>query len=175
MAAAPKIGNVTAGLMVGTALLIDGVQFLLSLTILLLPFSLFLTFIAFIGFGLWFSLCGVSYMKGGGKKALTGAAAAIIELIPVVNALPATTAGVVLIIAQTRIEDARSSIGKTVTPRTVQAKARLERMRASRASRVDSAREQRDETQQARHAPANDNAPGAANDNTASREGSTTA
>lgn len=152
--------------MIVVALLIDGIQFLLSLTVLLLPFSLFFTFLAAAGFGIWFALCGVKYTSGGGKKLLTGLAATVTELVPVINAIPATSAGVIAIIVQTRIEDARASVGGKVTPRTAMAQARQQRMRASRANRESSAREGREEVQNARHSePANDNAPEAANDN----------
>ncbi|MES2668469.1 MAG: hypothetical protein V4644_02160 [Patescibacteria group bacterium] len=169
MAGSHKVGNITAGLMVALALLIDGVQFLLSLTVLLLPLSIFVTFIGFVTFGLWFALCGVNYMSGGGKKLLTGLAATVTELIPVINAVPATTLGVVAIIAQTRIEDAREHAGKKVSPRTAMAAARLQKMRAARSDRAAASREARENAEEARLAAANDNRPRSANDN-ASRD-----
>jgi len=153
-----KIGNVTAGLMIATALLVDGVQALLTFSVLLLPLSVLITFMSATMFFLWFALSGVKYTdKGGGKKLLLMLASTIAELVPVINALPATTAGVIGVIVQTRIEDARAGTQGKVTPHTAMAAARLERMRAARATRADSAREGREESQQARHSPANDN------------------
>lgn len=149
------VGNVTAGFMIAGALLIDGLQALMTFTVLLLPLSIFLTFFAAIGFGLWFALMGVKYIgNDGGKKLLTALAATIAELAPVINVIPATTAGVIGIIVQTRIEDARKSMGRKVTPRTIMANARLRQMQRSRA-RQDAAREGRESAQETRHA--NDN------------------
>ena len=154
------VGNVTAGLMLAAALLFDGLQFLLTLSVLLLPLSLFLTFLSMTMFFLWFALLGVKYTgSGGGRKLLVMLAASVAELVPVVNALPAVTAGVVGVIVQTRIEDARRQQGGKVTPRTAMAQARLMRMRQARAQREANAREGREAAQEARHAPANDNEP----------------
>lgn len=155
-------------MMIVTALLVDGVQALLTFSVLLLPLSVLITFMAAAMFFLWFALSGVRYVgNDGGKKLLVALGSTVAELVPVVNALPVTTAGVIGIIVQTRIEDARANAGGKVTPRTAMATARLQKMQAARASRTDSAREGREQAQQARHTPANDNAPSAANDNSA--------
>jgi hypothetical protein len=149
------VGNVTAGLMIAVALLCDGLQFLLTLSVLLLPLSIFVTVTCVTMFFLWFALLGVKYTDhGGGKKLLTMLAASVAELVPVVNALPAVTAGVLGVIVQTRIEDARRQSGGKVTPRTAMAYARLRKMQQARTQREASAREGREEAQAARHAPA---------------------
>ncbi len=151
-----KIGNVTAGMMVVTALIVDAVQALLTFSVFLLPLSVLITFMAATMFFLWFALSGVKYVgNDGGKKLLIALASTVAELVPVVNAIPATTAGVIGIIVQTRIEDARAQAGGKVTPRTAMASARLQKMNQARAAREDSAREGREGTQQARHTPAN--------------------
>lgn len=157
-----RIGNVTAGAIIGIALIIDGLQFLLTLTVVGSVIAAAMTFLAGFGFWLWFSILGVKYVgKDGSKKLLIGITSLITELIPVVDALPATTLGVVLIIIQTRIEDARTNAGKKVTQRTALAAARAQKMQAARAQRADTARADREAAQQERHAPANDNdAPG---------------
>ena len=153
------IGNVTAGLMIAVALLMDALQGLFTLLVFLIPLSWFVTILSIIIFFLWFAIMGVKFGAGdGGRKLLTMLAAAVAEFAPLINALPATTAGVIGVIAQTRIEDARRNAGKKVTPNTAIAYARTRRMQQSRA-RQDAAREEREETQDARHAPANDNAP----------------
>lgn len=162
MGKARRIGNVTAGLMVAVAALFDVAQGFLTFTVLLLPLSILVTFFSLTIFFLWFALLDVKYVgSGGGRKLLTMVAMTVTELAPVINALPATTAGVIGIIVQTRIEDARANTGGAVTPRTAMAALRLEKMRRARASREDAAREAREGAQEARHAPiaANDNQP----------------
>jgi hypothetical protein len=156
MAVPHKVGNVTAGLMIASALLIDGIQGLLVISVLLLPLGWFLSILGLILFFIWFALCGVNYSAGGGKKLLTMLATALVEFAPVINGLPATTAGVIGIIVQTRIEEARAAAGGKVTPNTAMAYARLQKMKAARANRESSAREGREEAQQARHAPSKD-------------------
>ncbi len=154
-----RIGNVTAGAIIAIALIIDGLQFLLTLTVVGSIIAAAMTFLAGFGFWLWFSILGVKYMgKEGNKKLLISLTAFITELIPIVDALPATTLGVVLIIIQTRIEDARANAGKKVTQRTALAAVRSQKMQAARAQRADAARASREEAQQARHAPANETA-----------------
>ncbi len=159
-----KIGNVTAGMMIVTALVVDAIQAFLTFSVFLLPLSVLITFMAATMFFLWFALSGVKYIgNDGGKKLLLALASTVAELVPVINALPATTVGVVGIIVQTRIEDARANTGGKVTPRTAMAAARLRKIKAARAARTDSAREGREETQQARHSPADSGA--ASNEN----------
>lgn len=165
------IGNIAGGLMVLLALIVDGLQFFLTGLLILIPFSFFVTILSLTTFGVWFAVCGVNYFSGGGKKFLTVVATTITELAPLITAIPATTAGVLGIIIQTRIEDARANAGGKVTPRTAAAAVRLQRMNNSRATRASSARTEREGTQQARHAPANDNSPRAANDNTSASQG----
>ncbi len=145
--------------MVAIALLVDGVQALLTLSVFLLPLSVLATFFSITMFFLWFGILGVKYTgNGGGKKLLIMLATTVAEIAPVINALPATTAGVIGVIVQTRIEDARASVEGNVTPNTAMAYARQRRMQAARVNRQDSAREGREEVQNARHSePANDN------------------
>ena len=152
-----RIGNVTAGAIIAIALIIDGVQFLLTLTVVGSIIAAAMTFLAGFGFWLWFSILGVKYIgKDGSKKLLIGITSFITELVPIVDALPATTLGVVLIIIQTRIEDARENAGKKVTQRTALASVRAQKMQAARSQRADAARASREEEQQARHAPADE-------------------
>lgn len=154
-----KIGNVTAGMMLVAALLADGVQALLTFSVFLLPLSVLITFMTATMFFLWFALSGVKYIgNDGGKKLLVALSSTVAELVPVINALPVTTLGVLGIIVQTRIEDARARAGGKVTPNTAMAYARARKMNQARAARENSAREGREEAQQARHAPAEEDA-----------------
>lgn len=160
------IGNVNAGFMIITALLIDGTQFLLTASVVLIPLTWLFTILAFIMFPLWFMLSGVKYGGGkGGRKLLIMLASAVAELAPLINGLPALSAGVIGTVLQTRLEDARRNAGGKVTPKTAQAMVRKMRMQQAVQARQDAARGEREATQQARHTPANDNTPLAANDN----------
>ncbi len=153
-----RIGNVSAGFMIGVAAIIDLVQFLLTLTAVLVPLAVLCTFFSATMFAIWFMIYGVKYVgHDNGKKLLIALASTVAEFVPVINALPATTVGVIGIIVQSRIEDARANTGKKVTPRTAMAVARARKMQAARTQRADAARESRQEDRQARHAPANDN------------------
>jgi hypothetical protein len=99
------IGPMASIAIVGTALVFDGLQFLLTLTVVGTIFAWFLSAFAWILFLLWFALLGVSYFgRGAAIRFLTVFASAIAELMPVVNALPALTLGVVALIVQHNIE-----------------------------------------------------------------------
>ena len=164
------IGNVTAGLMIAFALLMDVIQGFLTLSIFLIPFSWFITIFSFTALWLWFVLAGVKYSgNAGGKRILIMIASIITELIPVINAIPAVTAGVIGTIGQTRLEDARRNSGGKVTPRTAEAMIRKMRMDQARRNREERARAERESMQASRH-PANDNHPEAANDTAAAED-----
>lgn len=151
-----KIGNVTAIFMVLLALIADGLQFLLTLAVILIPLSLLLTFLCGIGFALWFFILGAYSGKGAEKKVLTSLVSVVAEVIPVINAVPAITAGVVINIVLSRLDDAHISLAKP-DPKKMLAAARAARMQAARANLREKGRTEREDTQEARHAPANDN------------------
>ncbi len=137
------IGNVTAGLMIVLALIVDGLQILLTLTGFLIPLSLLLTFFSVVGFSVWFFMLGAYKGKGAEKKVLTSLAASVAEIVPILNAFPATTAGVVINIALSRIDDLKRRIGDD--PQKIVALARLRRMQAARREREAAARQSREE------------------------------
>lgn len=159
-----KIGNVTAGFMLLLALVADGLQFLLTLSVLLLPLSLLVTFLCSVGFILWFFILGAYSGKGAEKKVLTSLVSMVAEIIPVINAVPAITAGVAINIALSRLDDAHISLAKP-DPKKMAAMARSVRMQAARTQLRGRAQQGRVDAQEARHAPANDNHVEAANDN----------
>lgn len=106
------IGNVTAGLLIGLALLFDGIQFLLTLTVLGALFSWLVTVIAWTIFLIAFALVGENYFqKNMARKMLITGASVVAELIPIINAIPAVTLGVVALIVQNRIEAAKGADG----------------------------------------------------------------
>jgi len=103
----PRINTVTAAFMIGGAVAMDLVQFLLLITIVGTLLNSMLTFIAFISYFIWFYLHGVSIF--GGRKAWLKVAAAtggtLGELIPVLNAFPLMTPSIVAVIMLSRMED----------------------------------------------------------------------
>lgn len=145
------IGNVTALFMLLTAAALDGVQALLNMTVFLLPVSIFLTFCSFIIFFLWFALSGVKYNQNTAIKLLYLIGSTVAELAPIINTLPALSAGVIGMIVQTRLEDMRRDMGGKITPRTAQAMVRKMHMDQMRQQREAAAREGRMATEETRH------------------------
>ncbi|MDB5189696.1 MAG: hypothetical protein JWN49_22 [Parcubacteria group bacterium] len=102
-----RIGFVAAAFMFMTALFLDLTQILLSITGVFILASDLVTFMAAPAFGIWFLLLRVNYF--GGKKAVAKVTAAlvtvVVELVPVVDALPCITIGVISVIRSSRAED----------------------------------------------------------------------
>ncbi len=100
-----RISAITATLLVWLALFFDGSQFLLNLVPILGNFlSMVFGFFAWLSFYVWLKTKGVQF--SGIKKGGTLIGAAIIELVPVVNAIPAWTFAILILIAVTKAEDA---------------------------------------------------------------------
>jgi hypothetical protein len=114
-----RISNLTAAMMISVALLFDLVQDFVSImdflpivgVVFATGISWFVTITAVACFAIWFFYHHVNYFMGKkGYRQLFAALASIgIELMPIINMLPAFTMGVVIIISCVRIED---SIGK---------------------------------------------------------------
>lgn len=101
-----RISLVTAAFIVALTLTIDGLQILLTITVVGSIASLVLGLI--MGFVLWliFILHGVKYSGVGAlKKVGASFGSMIVEMIPFIDALPITTVGAVIVILQTRKED----------------------------------------------------------------------
>jgi hypothetical protein len=103
-----RISGITAFFLISTAVLFDAAQFLVAF----IPFvdivlDWLLGAFAACVFGVWFLVLGVNYFQG--KKALakiiTMFSSVVIELVPIVDALPAITLGVVTLIFLTWAED----------------------------------------------------------------------
>ncbi|HRH55381.1 MAG TPA: hypothetical protein PK609_00770 [Candidatus Paceibacterota bacterium] len=168
-----RIGIFTAGIIVALALLVDGLQFLLTWSVVFIPLSFLLTFFAAVGFFVWFAILGVNYFdKNAGLKVVASLGSVVAELIPVINAVPATTLGVVVIVTQTMLED--KGVSLKVSPRTLR-KAAIGAATggAAGAARAALRQQGRREQQEApvrtssvrpTPRPANDNIPPAAND-----------
>lgn len=99
-----RISSFTAGFMITVAVFFDGIQFLLNLIPLIGTASAeVLGIIAWLIFYIWFKMKGVSFSDT--KKSAALLLGGIVELMPVLSALPAWTLSTVLIIALTRAED----------------------------------------------------------------------
>lgn len=106
-----RIPMVQAGVAVGICMLIDALQFFLDLTGVFAIAASFGGFVVEGSLMLWFMWKGISYTSG--KKALskffTVAGTWIVEIIPIVDALPMLTIGTILIIRASRAEDKLAS------------------------------------------------------------------
>lgn len=103
--------------MLGTALLFDGLQFGTDLfhalpligTVAQSVVDILISVWAWLTFYVWFKIHGVSFMNAKRFAVLNGGA--LIEMIPIVNSLPAWTLAVFLLIATTRAEELLEKAG----------------------------------------------------------------
>lgn len=105
-----RVGNVTAGFMLATAVLLDCFQFFLNLLPIPVIGWLLSTLIGIFAlclFSIWFVLLGVGILGGrkAGMKMTSAMLAPVIEILPLVGALPGTTLGVLGLIIASRLED----------------------------------------------------------------------
>jgi hypothetical protein len=121
MANIPKqrISVVTGIFMIAIAFIIDAAQFL----VVFIPgvdvvLDFFLGILAIMIFGVWFFLLGVNYFSGSksGTKLATMLTTAIIEAVPLVDALPGLTLGISTLIWATRKEDAEKIARDALPP-----------------------------------------------------------
>jgi hypothetical protein len=103
-----RINNVTAGLMIITALAYDAVQAFLDWILIGLVVNWILDIWAWLTFFIWFKLRGVSFANP--KRAISLNGGFIAELIPAVNALPIWTAAVIIMVITVKTEDKLASI-----------------------------------------------------------------
>ena len=95
----PRISPIMAILMIIMALLIDGTQFLLGLLVIGFVLNWIVSFYAWLSFYVWFKILNVSMSDARGMKILLTMGAALgVELIPLINMLPAWTAFAILTI-----------------------------------------------------------------------------
>jgi hypothetical protein len=114
-----KIGNVTALVMVMLAVLFDIAQFGATFLHVVpaignaaaIVIAWFIAILSISTFALWFALSGVNYIsgRGAGRRMLIALSAVIVELVPIIDALPGITIGVIGIIIESRISDAQRS------------------------------------------------------------------
>lgn len=107
-----RVGTIAAFFMLATAITFDALQFFLTfIPFLGVVINIFITVLAAMIFWLWFLLLGVSYFSGKkmGLKLAAAMGGLIVELVPIIDALPAITVGVTVVIIATRLEDAAPS------------------------------------------------------------------
>ncbi len=114
-----RISNTHASALIGVALFFDAVQFM-AVPMFVLPgigggLAIIIPFIitcsAFIVLGFWFALKRVNFLTGEQKylKLIAAFGSLVIDIMPIISALPAITMGTVVVIIGTRIED---TVGK---------------------------------------------------------------
>lgn len=100
-----RIGNTQGVLMIGVAVVVDFVQGLLTAGIVGLIVSTFISIFAWLMFFLWFKLNSIGMLDSGARLAVTIWGVAFIEMIPVINVLPAWTISVAIMLFIVRSED----------------------------------------------------------------------
>lgn len=102
-----RVSNVSLGFMLALAVVFDLLQFLLTLTVVGALFTLLFGFVGFIIYAIWFLILGVNYIQGRKAAAKLGTLIAtwVVEFMPLLNALPSMTVGVLLIALISRAED----------------------------------------------------------------------
>jgi len=103
-----RVGSFATGFSIVIALLFDCLQFILNfIPVMGQVVSWFITFFAFSIFTVFFALLGVNYFSGkkASAKIISFLSSAVIELVPIVNALPAMTLGIIGILVAVRYED----------------------------------------------------------------------
>ncbi|MEX0931474.1 MAG: hypothetical protein WDZ88_01850 [Candidatus Paceibacterota bacterium] len=98
-----RIGNITAVLLIGVALIFDVVEVVLTATVLLAPLQSFVSLFAVCVFSFWLFMLGVGLLSP--KKFLVSSGAALLEVFPLTGWLPMWTIGIILIISMVRLED----------------------------------------------------------------------
>jgi len=101
-----RISGFSFWAIVGFAALLDGLQFLLTLTIVGSVVAFFIGLLGGIALWLIFTLHGVKYSGSGGLKKIGASFGTMaLEMVPFIDALPLITIGAVIVVLQTRKED----------------------------------------------------------------------
>jgi len=98
-----KIDNITATMMISTAILVDGIQAFLTL-IFIGPFvNWLISIFAWMTFFLWFALKGIKFTNNP-KRVFTFMGGSLLEIIPGIATLPAWTATITITILTIKAE-----------------------------------------------------------------------
>ncbi len=104
-----RIGSSATFFLLLTAILFDGIQFLaFFIPGVNIVVEFLVTTVALVVFGIWFAILGVNYFSGSnlGTKVAAMFGGTVIELVPLLDALPGITLSVWGIIWATKKEDA---------------------------------------------------------------------
>lgn len=99
-----RIGRFTAISMVSVSVFFDLIEFILTLLAIGLILNTIIGMVKWFLFWLWFTLLGVKFF-GNTKRLKIGAGTFILGLIPIINALPEFTTGILMTIRDVRKED----------------------------------------------------------------------
>jgi len=106
-----RIKKWMAACMIIVAGCVDAIQALLTALAIGAVLSPVISTVAWFGLWVWFMILGVSFVSNP-KKLLTMGTAGILEVVPVLGALPAFTAGIAITVFMTMAEDKGGIIGK---------------------------------------------------------------
>lgn len=104
-------------LMIMVALLYDGLQFLIELSLFGFGWTVnwIITVWAWLTFYVWFKFRGVSFIRP--RRALAFGGGFLIELIPWINNLPTWTGVIIFLLLETRIKKAVGGVAPQATKR----------------------------------------------------------
>jgi hypothetical protein len=144
MAVSYRINNVTFGLILASTAIVDLVGFLLALTVIGSIAGTFIGVLAGILLWITFMIHGVKYSGTAGlKKVAATFGTMVLEMIPMINALPMVTTGAVIVVLQSRIEDkakAKEDEEKRIAQQKQQARLAAQQALMLRAANNNSAR-----------------------------------
>jgi hypothetical protein len=106
-----RVSGVSMGFMIAIAAIFDLLQFLLTLTVIGSLLAWLVTVFAGMIFFVWFLILGINYFSGKKAAAKVGTilSTSVLEFIPILNALPTITIGVITIALVSRMEDRMSA------------------------------------------------------------------
>lgn len=138
-----RISGFSFWAIIGCTVLLDGLQFFLTLTIVGSVVAFFLGLLGGIALWLTFTLHGVKYSGTRGlKKIASTFGTMVLEVIPFINALPLITIGAYMLIQQTRAED-REKQQQEMAAAQQQREQQLAQARAQQQAANDMEEEQR--------------------------------
>jgi|APSaa5957512535_1039671.scaffolds.fasta_scaffold191832_2 hypothetical protein len=111
-----RISNMLAVLMGGVAVGVDLVQGILTTGVIGIAINSFISIFAWLMFWFWFKMHGVGFLDGKlVLKSVTMWGAGLIELVPLINNLPAWTVAIVIMLFIVKAEDAiYNKTGKSI-------------------------------------------------------------
>ena len=102
-----RISGATATFKAVTAGMFDFLQGILNFAIIGVVMSSLVSVAAWLTFFMWFKFHDVGFFEGGVRKVIIMGAALLVEIVPILNTLPAWTVAVLLLIAIVWKEDKR--------------------------------------------------------------------